>query len=353
MRITEESWFKWNSKLVAELIALLHKQGQCEEAETLISETLSKLESREREQVLFYGNLIDSFCKHKTKRGFEDTCDRLYLLLNSSSSVYVKKQALKSMVNGLCEMGKPYEAENLIEERRTKGLKLSSFEIRCVVYGYGRLGLFDDMERSVNEMVSEGFKVDTVCSNMVISSYGDHNELSRMFLWLQKMKDMGIPFSIRTYNSVLNSCSMIISMLQDLKSNDFPLSVSELTGVLKEDEMLLVKELVESSVLDEAMKWDSAEAKLDLHGLHLGAAYLIMLQWMEEMRERFNDEKYVIPAEVTVICGSGRHSTVRGESPVKAIVKKMMIRTGSPLKIDRNNVGCFIAKGHVVKDWLC
>lgn len=353
MRITEESWFQWNPKLVAEIIAFLDKQGQREEAETIILETLSKLESRERELVLFYCNLIDSFCKHDSKRGFDDTYARLNQLVNSSSSVYVKRQALKSMISGLCEMGQPHEAENLIEEMRVKGLEPSGFEYKCIIYGYGRLGLLEDMERIVNQMESDGTRVDTVCSNMVLSSYGDHNELSRMVLWLQKMKDSGIPFSVRTYNSVLNSCSTIMSMLQDLNSNDFPLSLLELTEVLNEEEVSLVKELEDSSVLDEAMKWDSGETKLDLHGMHLGSAYFIILQWMDEMRNRFNNEKHVIPAEITVVCGSGKHSTVRGESPVKAMVKKMMVRTSSPLRVHRNNIGCFIAKGHVVKDWLC
>ncbi|KAJ0089368.1 hypothetical protein Patl1_32853 [Pistacia atlantica] len=324
-----KSWFKWNPKLVAELMAMLDKQGKHEETEALMSETVGKLEFRERELVVFYGNLIDSYCKNDLKGEFHEICGRLGGLISDSSSVYVKRHGYKSMVSGLCEMGQPHEAENRVEEMRVEGLKPTGFEFRCLVYGYGRLGLFEEMERCVKKMESEGLEVDTVCSNMVLSSYGACNELSRMVLWLQKMKDLGIPFSIRTYNSVLNSWS------------------------LNGDEVLLVEELVESCVLNEAMEWNSMEVKLDLHGMHLGSAYLIMLQWMEEMRFRFSDGNYAIPAEVTVVCGLGKHSSVRGESPVKAMVKKIVIRTNCPLRIDRNNIGCFVGKGHVVKNWLC
>ncbi|KAJ0011285.1 hypothetical protein Pint_34215 [Pistacia integerrima] len=338
LRITEESWFKWNPKLVAELMAMLDKQGKHEETEALMSETVGKLEFRERELVVFYGNLIDSYCKNDLKGEFHEICG-------------LKRHGYKSMVSGLCEMGQPHEAENRVEEMRVEGLKPTGFEFRCLVYGYGRLGLFEEMERCVKKMESEGLEVDTVCSNMVLSSYGACNELSRMVLWLQKMKDLGIPFSIRTYNSVLNSCSTIMSTLQDL--NDFPVSITELTGSLNGDEVLLVEELVESCVLNEAMEWNSMEVKLDLHGMHVGSAYLIMLQWMEEVRFRFSDGNYAIPAEVTVVCGLGKHSSVRGESPVKAMVKEMVIRTNCPLRIDRNNIGCFVGKGHVVKNWLC
>ncbi|KAK3193160.1 hypothetical protein Dsin_024470 [Dipteronia sinensis] len=352
-RISKESWFQWNPKLVAELVALLDKRGRHEEAEALIFETVSKLESRERELVLFYGNLMDAFCKHNSNRGFDDVFSRLSEFMSSSSSVYVKRQAYKSIVSGLCEMGRPEEAEKLMEEMTVQGLKPSSFEFRCVVFGYGRLGLFEEMERCVDKMESEE-AVDTVCSNMILSCYGDHNEVSRMVLWLKKMKGSGIPFSIRTYNSVLNSCSSIMSLLQDMNSDGFPVSIEGLKESLSgDDELFVVEQLVEeSSVLDEAMEWGSGEAKLDLHGMHLGSAYLVMLQWMEEMRCRFSDGKSLIPAEITVVCGSGKHSSVRGESPVKAMVKKMMIRTYSPLRIDRKNTGCFVAKGHVVRDWL-
>ncbi|GAV86601.1 PPR domain-containing protein [Cephalotus follicularis] len=350
-RISEAPWFNWNPKLVADLVALLDKQGQYSQSQALIFETISKLQFKERDLALFYCNLIESHAKNKSEHGFNDSYICLNEVIRKSCSVYVKSQGYKSMVSALCEMGEPHEAENVVEEMRVNGLKLSLFEFRCVLYGYGRLGLFEDMLRIVEQMESEGFQVDTVSSNMVLSSYGAHNALSDMLSWLQQLKSLGIPFSVRTYNSVLNSCPMMISMLQDLKS--LPLSLKELTVTLNNDEALLVKELTQSPVLDGAIEWGALEAKLDLHGMHLGSAYLIMLQWMDEMRNRFKDGKFALPAEIILVCGSGKHSSVRGESPVKGMVREIMVRTRSPMRIDRKNIGCFIAKGKVVRDWLC
>ncbi|PPD71208.1 hypothetical protein GOBAR_DD31919 [Gossypium barbadense] len=208
-----------------------------------------------------------------------------------------------------------------------------------------------NMERMVKKMEIEGFGVDTISSNMILSSYGAYNALPKMVPWLQKMKALEIPFSIRTYNCVLNSCPMIMSFVRG--SGGFPVSVSELVNVLDEDEALLVKELVESSsVLDEAMEWDDLELKLDLHGMHSGSAYLIMLQWIKEMKSRFRVEECVVPAQIIVVCGTGKHSSVRGESPVKTLIKAMMVQMKSPMRIDRKNIGCFIAKGQVVRNWL-
>ncbi|KAB2043020.1 hypothetical protein ES319_D02G260000v1 [Gossypium barbadense] len=328
-KISEASWYNWNPKLVADLVPLLDIQGKHDESQALISQVVSKLKFKERDLVQFYCNLIESCSKHESKQGFNDAYGYLSELVNNSSSMYVKKQGFKSMVSSLCEMGQPNEAENVVEDMIKNGVKPSLFELRFI----------------------EGFGVDTISSNMILSSYGAYNALPKMVPWLQKMKALEIPFSIRTYNCVLNSCPMIMSFVRG--SGGFPVSVSELVNVLDEDEALLVKELVESSsVLDEAMEWDDLELKLDLHGMHSGSAYLIMLQWIKEMKSRFRVEECVVPAQIIVVCGTGKHSSVRGESPVKTLIKAMMVQMKSPMRIDRKNIGCFIAKGQVVRNWL-
>ncbi|KAJ6985833.1 hypothetical protein NC653_023691 [Populus alba x Populus x berolinensis] len=352
LKISEASWFSWNPKLVAQVVVLLDKQGLDKELKALMSETVSRLQFKERELVLFYCNLIGFNSKHNWVRGFDDSYSRLNQFVSDSNSVYVKKQGYKAMISGLCEMGRAREAEDLIGEMRERGLKPTLFEFRCVLYGYGRLGLFKDMERILDKMESGEIEVDTVCANMVLASYGAHNALPEMGLWLRKMKTLGIPLSIRTCNSVLNSCPTIMALMRNLDAS-YPVSIQELLKILSEEEAMLVKELTESSVLKEATKWDTSEGKLDLHGMHLGSAYVMMLQWMEETRNRLSDGEHVIPAEITVVCGSGNHSTVRGESPVKSMITEIMAQTRSPMRIDRKNIGCFVAKGNVIKKWLC
>uniref|UniRef100_A0A2N9HHB9 Smr domain-containing protein n=1 Tax=Fagus sylvatica TaxID=28930 RepID=A0A2N9HHB9_FAGSY len=271
-RITEASWFDWNPKLVAELVALLDKQGRYDESETLISEAVSKLELRERELVLFYCNLVESHSKQGSKRGFDVSYARLNRIVDDSASVYVKRRGFESMVSGLCGLGRVCEAEKVFEEMRVRGVNASRFEFRHNMLQYDTFGI-----------------------------YGAHCELEKMVLWLRKMRASGIGFSIRTYNSVLNSCPTIMSMM-----------------------------------LHREMDMDT-----------------LPLSWVEELQHGFKDGKYVIPREVTVVCGSGKHSNVRGESPLKGLVRKMLVRMNSPMRNDRKNLGCFVAKGKVVRDWLC
>ncbi|XP_019150718.1 PREDICTED: pentatricopeptide repeat-containing protein At2g17033 isoform X2 [Ipomoea nil] len=345
--ITEASWFDWNPKLVADLIALLHKQQRFDEAGTLVAETVSKLSPRKRDLCSFYCHLIDSQSKHKLREGvFESYAQLKQLLLSGSSSAYLKRRGYESMIKAMCEVGLPFEAEEMMEEMRGVGLKPSKFEFRCLVYGYGKIGLFGEMKRIVDQVEGEGFPPDTIISNMVLSSFGAHKELAEMCCWLQKMKASGIAISIRTYNSVLNSCPKLNLMLRDMKN--MPLSLEELAEDLSGDERSLVLHLVDASSIS-VMEWKASELKLDLHGMHLCSAYLIMLQWFDELGSKCD---YELPNEIRVVCGSGKHSAVRGKSPVKDLVKKMIVQMKCPLRNDDKNIGCFVAKGNVLKEWM-
>lgn len=294
-----------------------------------------------------------SHSKRNSLSGFHDAYDYLNNLLCTSSSLHVKRRAYEYMVSGLCAMDKPRQAEDLVLGLGPEyGLQPSGFEFKSIVYGYGSLGLFDDMRRVVDEMDKNGFVVDTVCYNMVLSAYGVHREYVEMVSWLRRMRNSGVPFSIRTYNSVTNCCSGIMEMTGNL--NDLALSIQELNYKLEAGEGMVVRELLGCRVIfEEVMVWDTLEVKLDLHGFHLGSAYLIVLLWLEEMQRRLDDLNYGVPAQVTVVCGSGKHSSVRGESPVRVLVQKVLVNMESPLKVDRKNNGCFIAKGKAVKNWLC
>ncbi|PNX56960.1 pentatricopeptide repeat-containing protein at2g17033-like protein, partial [Trifolium pratense] len=178
-RITESPWYTWNPTIIADLITLLHKHQLYTESQTLISEAISKLNNRERELVQFYSKLLESHSKRASQTGFDSAYFSLNNLLHTSSSLYVKRRAYESMVSGLCVMDKPREAENLIRDFKHGGdkkiqIQPSGFEFKSILYGYGRLGLFHDLLRVVDQMEKNGFVIDTVCYNMVLSSFGIH-----------------------------------------------------------------------------------------------------------------------------------------------------------------------------------
>ncbi|WOL18923.1 hypothetical protein Cni_G27720 [Canna indica] len=355
-RISEANWFDWKPKLAASVIALLEKQGRSAEAQTLTLDAVARLKSR-RDLAHFYCDLIDSFSEHGLKQPALETYARL------REVPYSGRRLHESVIKALCLVGMPGEAEEKLNKMAALGSKPSPFEFRIVIQGYGQLGFFSEMRRVIGSMENAGLAIDTVCSNIVLSCYGQHGELSEMASWMAKTKSLGIGCSIRTFNSVLNSCPTVASIAAS-DSKSLPLSIDDLMKKLEQEkpsssssspnstEALLVQELISSSVLVDILEWSPSESKLDLHGFHVTAAYIILLTWMEELRQRFCDEN-VVPLEISVVCGSGKHSERRGQSPIKSLVSEMMFHTNSPMRIDRKNNGRFVASGKAVRQWLC
>uniref|UniRef100_A0A1D1ZAT3 Pentatricopeptide repeat-containing protein At2g17033 n=1 Tax=Anthurium amnicola TaxID=1678845 RepID=A0A1D1ZAT3_9ARAE len=346
-RLRGAPWFRWNPELAAAAVPLL---GELE-AEAVVAEAGSRLEPRELG--LFYGDLIESYARHGVREKVFETRERLQAL-----QLPVGKGRYEPMIRALCLLGLPGEAEEMVEEMGVSGLKPSPFEYRLVLQAYGRMGLLAEMRRVLAAMRASGWEVDTLCANTVLSCYGGCGELAEMVTWLGQMRGSAVPFSIRTYNSALNSCPRLCSMLRSPQA--LPLSLERLVEELQEGgcaplEALLVRELVGSDVLLQTLEWSPSEGRLDLHGCHLGSVLVIMLQWVDEMKARLlsvGAEGKDAPLEISIICGSGKHSSIRGESPVKRLVCEVMFRMKSPLRVDRKNVGRLVAQGTAVRDWL-
>lgn len=361
-QISYAGWFKWKPKLAATVIAVLEKQGRYDEAQTLALDAVSKLNAS-RDLAVFYCDLIDAFSEQGLTQSLHEAYEHLQEI------PFSERQFHGSLIKALCSMGKPADAEKKLNEMASSGFEPSPPEFKMIIQSYGQLGLFSEMRKILRSMEDAGVEIDTVCCNIALSCYGHHGKLSEMVSWMEKMRALGIGFSVRTFNCVLNSCPTLLSIcskgtIQSFSassSRSLPLSVDALLKKLETDspsssssstEALLVKNLIGSSVLDDNLEWSSSGSKLDLHGFHVTSAYIILLNWMQELRLRFSKEN-VVPLEISIICGAGNHSQRRGQSPIKILVREIMFHTSSPMRIDRKNPGRFIASGKAIKEWLC
>ncbi|PKA66355.1 Pentatricopeptide repeat-containing protein [Apostasia shenzhenica] len=345
--IADTPWFRWNPKLAASVVSLLEEQQRSTDAEALISRSTSRLRAP-RDLPAFYCELIDAF----SCRWLQLPALRSFARLREIP--YSGRKPYESIIKGLCSMGMATDAEELLREMAIAGFRPSAFEFRSVAQAYGRSGAFADMTRVFESMQEAGIVLDTVSANIALSCYGDHFKFSVMVSFLRKMRESGIIFSLRTFNSVLNSCPSVVTITKDLRS--LPLSMAALLRKVEEaslclDEALLIREVTDSSLMGDMLQWSDSEGKLDLHGFHLASAYVMILMWIEVVRDRLSEDG-IIPLEISIICGSGKNSRMKGDSPLKKLVSEMMFQLYSPMKMDRKNVGKFVAKGKAVKDWL-
>ncbi|XP_078178638.1 pentatricopeptide (PPR) repeat-containing protein [Carex rostrata] len=350
-RMSKTNWFNWNSKTTASIVTLLELQNESIQAEMLITDSISRLKSSSKDLSIFYSNLIESLCHHGLTQQAVEVYTKLQLIPLSG------RRNFELAIKSLCLMGNPTEAESKLKEMILLGYHPSRFEFASVAQSYGKLGSFSEVKRVIGLMEESGLEIDTVCANVVLSCYADHEELAQMAEWLRRMRELCIGFSLRTYNTSLNSCRNILQIINEIDSESLPLSLAGLIEKLENDcascqnEANVLKELVNSSVLAETLHWSESQMKLDLHGFRAVSAYVILLQWIEEMRSRFGIEGTALPGEIEVVCGMGKHS-VSGKSTVRSLVSKILSRMDSPLRLDRKNVGRFVGRGKAVKDWL-
>jgi pentatricopeptide repeat protein len=330
-------------------VPLLELQNESSQAEILITDSISRLRKSPKDLSLFYSDLISSLCHH----GLTQKANEVYAEFQSIP--FSGQRSFELLIKSLCIMGNPTEAESKLKEMILLSYRPSSFAFASVAQGYGKLGSFSEMKRVIGLMEESGLEIDAVCADMVLSCYANHEELAQIATWLQRMRELGICFSLRTFNTSLNSCQNILQMINEIES--LPLSLTGLIEKLEnncascQNEAMVVKELVNSSFLGETINWSESEVKLDLHGFSVVSAYVILLQWIENMRSRFGIEGAAFPDEFSVVSGMGKHS-VSGKSVIRTLVSKILSRMDSPLRMDRKNVGRFVGRGKAVKNWL-
>lgn len=324
---------------------MLEVSGSTGESRSLISDSISQHLRSTDEVALFYCDLMAAF----SSRGLKDRAMDFYKELRSMP--LTGRKTYMAMIKSLCLMGLTTEAEEALKEMVCLGYQPEAFQFGLVAKCYGKSGSIVEMERVISSMSDAGIRLGTGAANIVLSCYSSCRDHSKMLAWLKKMRKMRIAPTTKAYNFVLNSCPTLTSMVQELGPS-LPLSTRGLVKKLKSvspqtTEAELVHELLASSpVLDKAMEWSETEVKLNLHGFSMVAAYVLMLQWVDTIKDR------TLPLEVSLVCGIGKHSDVRGEPKVRELAQEVLSRMESPLRLSTRNKGRLVAKRDRVKQWL-
>ncbi|XP_051195575.1 pentatricopeptide repeat-containing protein At2g17033 [Lolium perenne] len=346
--VTQARWFKWSSIHAAAVAALLETNGGAEESRSLLADSAARLESA-AEVALFYCDLMAAF----SSRGLKGRAMDFYAQLRAMPPPLAGGgKTYMAMIKSLCMMGLADEAEGALREMVALGYQPDAFQFGLVAKCYGKAGQLAEMERVIASMSDAGIRMGTGAANIVLSCYSACRDHGKMLMWLKKMRKLRLAPTTKAYNFVLNSCPTVVSMARELGPS-LPLSSAQLVKKLKSGspwpaEAEVVQELLSaSSVLDKAMVWSETEVKLNMHGFSITSAYVLMLQWVDAVKGG-----RALPLEVSVVCGVGKHSDVRGEPKVRELAQEVLSRMGSPLRLSTRNKGRLVAKRDRVKQWL-
>ncbi|XP_078439249.1 pentatricopeptide repeat-containing protein At2g17033-like [Wolffia australiana] len=139
-------------QLAPDLVPFLHEMGLSPDAQSLLSDAESRLNSRPEEIHALYCRLIEAFAR----RGMRES---IFLLPRD------RRSDDECMIKAFCLLGSPAEAQQVLTQMESP----SPFHHRLVLQCYGEMGMTSAMEAMIG---SGKVPLDTVCCNVVLSCYG-------------------------------------------------------------------------------------------------------------------------------------------------------------------------------------
>ncbi|KAK8630607.1 hypothetical protein V6N13_079392 [Hibiscus sabdariffa] len=94
----------------------------------------------------------------------------------------------------------------ILAEMSYLGIEFSTVTYNTIIDGYGKGGLFEDMENVLTDMIERGDSLpDIFTFNSILGAYGNGGQIEKMEKWYEEFQLMGIRPDINTFNILIKS----------------------------------------------------------------------------------------------------------------------------------------------------
>uniref|UniRef100_A0A2P2P3E8 Uncharacterized protein MANES_07G008000 n=1 Tax=Rhizophora mucronata TaxID=61149 RepID=A0A2P2P3E8_RHIMU len=94
----------------------------------------------------------------------------------------------------------------ILVEMSYLGIECSSVTYNIIIDGYGKAGMFEDMENTLSDMIASGCCIpDIFTLNSVVGAYGSSGQIESMEKWCHEFQIMGIEPDVMTLNIMIRS----------------------------------------------------------------------------------------------------------------------------------------------------
>ncbi|OWM78392.1 hypothetical protein CDL15_Pgr016116 [Punica granatum] len=197
--LRKQHWYKPRCQTYTKLLMMLGKCRQPQQAsllfELMLSEGLTPTLDVYTALVSAYGQsgLIDeAFSTVESMKSVSDCRPDVYTY---------------SILISCCIRFHHFEQiDRILAEMSYLGIECSSVTYNTVIDGYGKAGMFEQMERSLMDMIDSGSCLpDIFTFNSVVSAYGRSRHINDMERWYEEFQLMGIRPDIITFNILIRS----------------------------------------------------------------------------------------------------------------------------------------------------
>ncbi|KAK6913618.1 Pentatricopeptide repeat [Dillenia turbinata] len=130
--------------------------------------------------------------------------------------------------------------ESLYEQMTERSITPNTVTQNIVLSGYGKAGLFDQMEKVLSAMLeSTTCKPDVWTMNTILSLFGNKGQIEMMEKWYEKFRNFGIEPETRTFNILIGAYGKermydkMSSVMEFMRKLQFPWTTSTYNNVIE------------------------------------------------------------------------------------------------------------------------
>ncbi|CAI9103022.1 OLC1v1001437C2 [Oldenlandia corymbosa var. corymbosa] len=131
-----------------------------------------------------------------------DTVNYMKSVRNCKPDVYTYSILIKCCA----KLGQFDMIGDVLAEMSYLGVECSTATYNTIIDGYGKAGLFEEMERTLTEMIGSGACLpDIFTFNAVVGAYGNSGQIEKAESWFDQFQLMGVKPDIMTFNILIKS----------------------------------------------------------------------------------------------------------------------------------------------------
>lgn len=231
--LKEQPFYQPKEGTYMKLLVVLGKSGQPELARKVFNEMVE--EGIEPTPEL-YTALLAAYCRNSLIDEAFVTLNQMKTLPNCQPDVYTYSTLIKACVDAM-----RFELiETLYQDMDERSVTPNTVTQNIVLGGYGKAGMFDQMERVLSGMLeSATCKPDVWTMNTILSVFANKGQVDMMERWYEKFRNFGIDPETRTFNILIGAYGKkrmydkMSSVMEYMRKLQFPWTSSTYNNVIE------------------------------------------------------------------------------------------------------------------------
>ncbi|CAN6897611.1 unnamed protein product [Brassica oleracea] len=197
--LRKQHWYEPRCKTYTKLFKLLGNCKQPEQAsllfELLLSEGL-------KPTIDVYTSLISVYGKCSLLEKAFATLEYMKSASDCTPDVFT----FTVLISCCCKLARFDLVNRVLLEMSYLGVRCSTVTYNTILDGYGKAGMFEEMENVLADMIEDGDSLpDVFTLNSIIGSYGNGGNIKKMESWYNRFQLMGVEPDITTFNVLILS----------------------------------------------------------------------------------------------------------------------------------------------------